>query len=222
MRGTGVRGIGTVGVLLAAGVLLGASSATAATNPAGVASLGSASVVQDGVASTVAPVGQCDLAGQPFGDTSGASLPGVVSYGTGHSSCTVQATANTSTSTATGASFTLTALRSYGGPVISLGSYTVTCTAKVNATNANWEYANLIGITGLPSPLPTDYTREITGADGTVLAKVVLNEVVLPSPNDGSIELNLMHIQLFPDGGPLSGDIYVGSTACSPTTAPSS
>jgi hypothetical protein len=47
--------------------------------------------------------------------------------------------------------------------------------------------------------------------------------VILPDPNDGSITLNMMHIQLFPNGVPsgsgtqLSGDVYVGSTSCSPT-----
>jgi hypothetical protein len=58
--------------------------------------------------------------------------------------------------------------------------------------------------------------------NGKLLANVILNEVILPDPNDGSITLNMMHIQLFPNGvpknsTPMSGDIYVGSTSCSPT-----
>lgn len=215
----GMRGIGTVGALLVAGATLWTSPASA-TTPAGVASLGSASIVHDGVTTSVAPVGACDLTGDQTGNSPGASVPGLVSYGIGNSSCTADTSANTSTSTASGATFTLSALVPYGGPRISLGNYQVTCTANTGGTNASWKFSDLTGITGLPSPLPTDYTQNITNAQGTVLAKVVLNEIILPNPNDGSITMNLMHIILYPNGnGPLSGDVYVGSTACSPTAA---
>ena len=70
--------------------------------------------------------------------------------------------------------------------------------------------------------LTVDYTIPVKAANGHLLANVILSEVILPNPNDGSITLNMVHIILFPNGTPpgttsMSGDIYVGSTACSPT-----
>jgi hypothetical protein len=50
------------------------------------------------------------------------------------------------------------------------------------------------------------------------MATVTFNEAVLPSPEDGSMTLHLMHIRVFPQGGPTSGDAYVGTVHCAPVS----
>jgi hypothetical protein len=192
----------------------------AAATAAGVASAGSATIVRDGVPLPVAPVGPCSLTGHQHGTSNGATEAGLVTYGPATSHCTLDTTAHTSTSTAKGTGFVLTALQDYGGPLIRVADYQVTCTATTGGTNASWSFGGLTGI-AVPQQIPRDYTVPVT-SNGTVLADVILNEVILPSPNDGSITLNLIHIVLFPQGTPpnatpLRGDIYVGATACSPT-----
>ena len=145
-----------------------------------------------------------------------------VSYGSATSSCAVDQAAHTSKSTASGTAFALTALQSYGGPQIKVANYQVTCTATTNGTNAAWQFSGLTGIS-VPQHVPNDFVVPVSSASGHLLANVILNEVILPNPNDGSITLNMIHVVLFPNGvppgtTPMSGDIYVGSTACSPTT----
>ena len=93
--------------------------------------------------------------------------------------------------------------------------------SPTGGTNAAWQFGGLSGIT-TPQQIPNNYVVPVKSTNGRLLANVILNEVILPDPNDGSITLNMMHIVLFPTGTapgqiPLSGDIYVGSTACSPT-----
>jgi hypothetical protein len=48
------------------------------------------------------------------------------------------------------------------------------------------------------------------------MATVTFNEVIVPSPPDGSMTVNLMHIRMFPLGGPASGDAVVGAVHCAP------
>jgi hypothetical protein len=222
MRGTRVFQSAIVGTFVLAGLLTGLTPASAAhATAAGVASAGSAGVVRNGNTVTVAPVGQCSLTGKKNGSSAGATKNGIVSYGSATSTCATDATAHTSNSTATGSAFTLSALTSYGGPTIKVASYQVTCSATTSGTNASWQFSGLTGVT-IPKQVPTDYTIPIKAANGKLLADVIMNEVILPSPNDGSITMNLIHIKLFPNGvpkntKPMSGDVYVGSTACSPT-----
>jgi hypothetical protein len=215
----GMRGsrAGMCGVALAAAVLMiGGQPANAATQD-GTASVGSATVVDGDLVNTLTPLAGCTVHAPGSGSTAGAEIPDVVSFGNGTSSCTRNTSANTTTSTATGARFQLTALQPYGGPRIRLANYTVSCTATTDGTSAGWSFSGLAGLPDLPQQIPADYTVPITDADGQLLANVIFNETILPYPNDGGITLNLMHIVLFPDGGPLSGDIYVGSTSCAPT-----
>jgi hypothetical protein len=212
------------GAMVAGGLVLTSLTPASAAHAtaAGIASAGSASVMRNGNPITVAPVGPCSLTGRKNGSSAGATKNGVLTYGPATSACTMDKTAHTTKSTATGSKFTLSALTGYGGPTIKVAGYSVTCTATTEGTNASWQFSGLTGIT-VPKQVPNDFTVPVKAANGTLLAKVILNEVILPDPNDGSITLNMMHIVLFPNGvpkntKPMSGDVYVGSTACSPTS----
>lgn len=219
MRGTKLLPLAVVIAVTVTGVLTGTGSASA--TPAGTASAGSATVVRGGQDFPVAPVASCSLAGHYHGSSGGAGRYGIVTFGPATSTCTADPTAHTSSSVANGSDFTLAALRGYGGPTIRIASYQVTCTASRSGTNASWRFS---GLTGIPVPqrIPANYTMDVRSGSGALLATVTLDEVVLPDPNDGSVTQNLMHFTLFPHGTPpgttpMSGDIYVGETACSPT-----
>lgn len=219
MRGTRIMQSAIIAAVAVAGVLAGVTTASA--TPAGIASAGSATVVRNGHNMPVAPVGPCSLTGPRHGSSNGASKAGIVAFGPATSSCTANTQTHAATSTATGSSFTLSALQNYGGPTIKVASYTVTCSATQSGTNASWRFSGLSGIT-VPKSIPNGYTVHVKSVTGRLLANVILNEVILPDPNDGSITMNMMHIVLFPNGTPphttpMSGDIYVGQTACSPT-----
>lgn len=222
MHGTRAFQSAVVGAVVVAGLLAGLTSASAAhATAAGVASAGSASVVRNGKTIPVAPVGPCSLTGPKNGSSNGASKNRIVRFGSSTSSCSTDKKKHTSTSTANGTKFTLSALTDYGGPTIKVASYQVTCAATQGGTNASWQFSGLTGIT-VPKQIPNNYKVAVKAANGRLLANVILNEVILPSPNDGSITLNMVHIQLFPNGTPknttpMSGDVYVGSTSCSPT-----
>ncbi|HEX3790216.1 MAG TPA: hypothetical protein VHW44_20275 [Pseudonocardiaceae bacterium] len=221
MKTHGVWTAAVIGAVFAATLSLGvlpASAATPKANPDGVASPGSASVVQNGTTKSITGLARCDVDNKASASSPGASIANIVSYGSASSTCTKDATADTTKSVANGSKFELDALVPYGGPRIRFTSYQVSCAATTGGTSANWTFSGMTGLTGLPQQIPTDYTQTIKGSQNKVVAKVVLNEIILPNPNDGSIRLHLMHIVLFPNGGgPLSGNIYLGSTACSPT-----
>jgi hypothetical protein len=211
-----------VAVVVVLGVLVAVPAQAGQATAAGTASAGSAQVVRDGHAFTVPSVGACSLAGALHGSSSGVTDVGIVSFGSANSTCAVDATAHTSKSVANGTNFTLSALQSYGGPTIKVANYQVSCSATTGGTNAAWQFSGLSGIS-IPQQVPNNYVVPVKTANGRLLANVVLNEVILPNPNDGSITLNMIHIVLFPGGVgpgqiPLSGDVYVGSTACSPTS----
>jgi hypothetical protein len=218
----GIRTLAIVAVVVVLGVLVTAPAQAAQATAAGTASAGSANVIRNGHTYTVPPVGECSLAGAPDGRSSGATETGVVAYGQASSTCTTDPTAHTSHSVAKGTNFTLSVLQSYGGPTIKVANYQVTCTATTGGTNAAWQFGGLSGIT-IPQQIPNNYVVPVKTTNGQLLANVILNEVILPNPNDGSITLNMMHIVLFPTGTPpgqipLTGDVYVGRTACSPTS----
>jgi hypothetical protein len=222
MRGTRAVRSSIVGAVVVAGLLAGFSPASAAhATAAGVASAGSARVVRDGQNVPVAPVGPCSLTGAQRGSSQGASKDGIVSFGSATSSCGADPTTHTSTSMVSGSEFTLSALVAYGGPKITIATYQVKCVANQSGTDVSWQYTGLTGV-AVPAPLPSNYLVPVKSSTGALLADVTFAEVILPSPNDGSITVHMMHIKLFPNGVPkgttaMSGDIYVGSTACSPT-----
>jgi hypothetical protein len=191
------------------------------TTAAGTASAGSADITSDGHFYLVPDVGACTLPNTAHGTSPGASQAGIVDYGPADATCTTDQAAHTSKSVANGANFVLSALQPYGGPQIKIANYQVTCTATTSGTNAAWQFSGWTGLT-LPDQVPNNYTIPVKTTSGQLLANVIVSEVILPNPNDGSITLNMVHIILFPNGTPagtppMSGDIYVGTTACSPT-----
>jgi hypothetical protein len=225
-KGIGMLGMRKIRYALVgavAGVLVAAVPAVAApTTAAGVASAGSSNVQRGGHSFVIPDIGQCSLAGNPHGSSSGATNATIVSFGSATATCAADTGAHTSKSQATGTNFVLSALASYGGPTIGVTNYQVNCSATTGGTNAAWQFGGLSGIT-VPKTIPTNYVVPIKSANGTLLANAIFNEVILPNPNDGSITLNMIHFVLFPQGTPtgatpMSGDIYVGSTACSPTS----
>jgi hypothetical protein len=116
-----------------------------------------------------------------------------------------------------GSRFQLDALVDHGGPRIRLERYQVTCHATDRGTDESVWLSGLTGVT-VPSTIPANYTVTIPSrfAGQPPLARVIFNEVRTPSPADGSISVNLMRVTLFPDGGPQTGDVVVGSASCAP------
>lgn len=204
-------------LLVAGGLAAGAGSASADTPP-GVADLGSADFTKAGTTIAVPVLAPCSVDGATTASSPIVKKTGIT-FGGGSSSCvtTVVDPENEETSTkstATGKDFELSALVSAGGPRIRLRSYTVTCTATQNGTNANWTFSGLSGIGALPSSVPANYTKPIKKSSGTVLANAVFN--IVDTPGDGSISLTMLKITFTPDSG-ITGSVTLGSTACAPT-----
>jgi hypothetical protein len=209
---------GLTTLLLAAGLAAGTQSAMADT-PAGAADLGSADFTKAGVTTTVPTLAPCTLDGAAS-TSSGVVKKTGLTFGGGTSSCTTTIVdpdneVTTTTAKATGKDFELSALVSLGGPRIRLHTYQVTCTATQTGTNASWTFSGLSGISGLPSPVPTDYAKPITkGTSGPVLADAVFN--IQNVPGDGSIAVTMLRITFAPASG-MTGSVTLGSAACSPT-----
>jgi hypothetical protein len=237
MRNTIVRRAGLVGaVLVAGGVFAGVGTAQAGTptgaaasaaapvgakapaTAAGTADLGEAGFTKGSTTVTVPTLAPCAVEGPVSATASPVSRTGLT-FGGGTTTCDTTVTdpgndLTTTKSTAEGKNFELSALVSAGGPRVRLSSYTVTCTATQTQTNANWTFSGLGGITGLPSPMPANYTKPLTKPNGTALANAVFNTQTLPG--DGSISLTMLRFDFLPASG-ITGSVTVGRTACSPT-----
>lgn len=218
MKQIGARRVGAVTAALALG-LVPATPAWAA-NPAGVASVGSAEFTKAGTRVSVAPLAPCAVDGTQSNSSEAVSRAGV-RFGPGTSSCTTAVVnpdngTTRSTSEANGTEFELSALVSAGGPRLRVARWKVTCTGTESGTNGGWAADGLQGFPGLPEQIPANYVHEVKAGDGTVLATATFGETVLPEPNDGSIALNLLHLR-FTAASTVTGDVVLGSTACSPT-----
>ncbi|MEV7039451.1 hypothetical protein [Amycolatopsis sp. NPDC051061] len=201
--------------LLVAG--LAAAPAQAAPQP-GVANIGSAEFTKSGSTIKVPIQGLCSLDG-PTSATAQVVAKTGITFGGGTSSCTTAVTdpntdATTTTSTATGKNFELSALVSAGGPRVKLSTFTVKCTATQTQTNATWSYGGLSGIPNPPSPVPVGYTEPIKKSNGTVLANAVFNTQNLPG--DGSVGLTMLRIDFLP-ASEITGQVALGNTSCEPT-----
>lgn len=212
MLSRSVRRVGAGAAVVSTALVLGAVPAGA--TPLGQTSLGSVDVTRAGHTVTVPPIAQCDVTADQTNSSDGAHANGVATFGGGNTTCTKDATAKTAKMEATGSSFDLTALVPYGGPEIRVSNYTASCSAQVGSTNVSFSFSGLEGVSA-PKPIPADYVATVGPADAPQ-AKVTFNEVILADPNDGSVTINMLHIQLYPNGGPVSGDVIVGRAACSP------
>jgi hypothetical protein len=149
--------------------------------------------------------------------TPGVSARGFVSFGPGNARCASVSPGVVRVSLS-GSRFRFDGLRAYGGPTIQVASWSATCTTNQTGSRSNIQLTNVVGIP-LPTSIPANHTIMIPGrhpADPP-LAKVVLNELLQPSPADGSMTVNLMHVWLFPQGVSLAwGEVVLGTVHCSP------
>ncbi|MFI5583967.1 hypothetical protein ACIA5G_02950 [Amycolatopsis sp. NPDC051758] len=217
MRNTIARRAALAGTLLLAGLAATAGPAQAAPQP-GVANIGSAEFTKAGTTIKVPVQGKCSIDGPTTATAQVVSKTGIT-FGGGTSSCTTAVTdpntdATSTTSTATGKNFELSALVSAGGPRVKLSTFKVTCTATQTQTNANWTYGGMSGIPNPPSPVPVGYVSPLKKSNGTVLANAVFN--IQNLPGDGSIGLTMLRIDFLPASG-ISGQVILGHTSCSPT-----
>lgn len=218
MRTNIARRAGLVGTLLLVGLGVSATPA-GATNPAGVASLGSASFTKGSQTPvSISTIAGCAVEG-PTSNSSGIITKTGIRFGGGTSTCTTTVVdpendVTTTKSEATGQNFELSALVAAGGPRIKIQTYKVSCAATQTNTNASWSYGGATGLGTLPSPVPVGYVKPITKSNGTLLAEAIFNEQALPG--DGSVGLTMLRIKFAPGSG-ITGEVVLGHTACSPT-----
>lgn len=204
-------------VALAAGSLLvpGTAQAREAVSTAS-ASVGEVDIVVAGTVARLQPIALCDVDGTTENSSRGVEAGRHTSYGGGDTSC-AREPEGISAAMATGRRFETEVLRQFGGPELSVRTFSAECRTTGNGSSG---YVELGGVRGfrLPSEIPPDHTITIPGAeDGDPpMAEIVLNELVAPTPADGSLTTNALHVKLFPQGGPASGDIVVGTANCDP------
>jgi hypothetical protein len=163
---------------------------------------------------TLAP---CEVGTASTASTPGATARGLVSFGTGTTSCTTESVGVVRVAVS-GKRFMLDGLRAYGGPVIKIASWSATCTTTANGSSSTIELTSVSGL-ALPNPIPANHTIMVPGRRATdpPVAKIMLNELLLPNPADGSMTVNLMHMWLFPHGVSLArGEVVLGTVHCSP------
>lgn len=206
-----VRRTLSVACLTVAGLAFAVAPAQAA--PGDAFAEGAAGAATVGTA-TVPPIAPCSTEESSTSQSGPVVVPGVVSYSSGASTCTIDEAGENATTTVTGGRFRLDALQRYGGPRIRLSSYAARCEANLDGSRSWIQFSGLAGVR-VPSRLPVNHVVTIPGGpDGRPMATVTFNESVFPP--DGSMTVHLMHVRLFPQGGPTSGDVYVGSVHCVP------
>jgi hypothetical protein len=208
--------LGAVGASLVVGLFVVPAGPAQASTLDGVASVGSANVMIGSYVNTLGAVAQCKVDSTASNSTLGSSILGVVSFGPGRSSCTRNYPTG-ETTTAIGTWFQLDALTSFGGPRIRLAYFRATCRADRFGASVDSSFSGLTGLGNVPRNIPENYTVRIIGRGGRPIAIAILNEVKPARSHRGGIVLNLLHIMLFPDGGPLRGDVIVGRTTCART-----
>jgi hypothetical protein len=212
------RRTGLLGLAIAGLVLAGVSPAQAIPEE-GIASgsVGAIDATYNNTAVEVAPLAACETDGTTEASSTRYVKKNFAEFGPGSSTCTVDPDTGVATAEADGDLFRLDALFASGGPKIRITDYSATCTTTKNGSSASWDIGGLSGVK-LPEEIPPNYLVTIPGrhAGDPPLATVKFNETITPDPADGSMVVNIMHITLFPAGGPTGGEIVVGSVACSP------
>jgi FtsP/CotA-like multicopper oxidase with cupredoxin domain len=189
----------------------------AADAPTGHGSVGWTNALVQGHPISIESIATCSVGGVSSASTDGAAATGFVTYGKGKSTCDIDTTGATKV-TVTGNKFRFDGLKTYGGPVIKVKSFSVSCNTVENGSQASITITGLSGFT-VPNPIPANHTVTIPSAQpgSQPIARVVLNEMIVPDPPDGSMTLNLMHVTLFPEGVSIdSGEVVLGSVSCSP------
>jgi hypothetical protein len=202
--------------LLATGTTGGYASALE-PGASGSGSVGSVDVTIDGTPVQQDPIAPCDVDGVPTDESDKVTVGDVATFYGGETTCT-RTEDEEAEVTVSGEAFVTDVLRDWGGPRIRLSGYDVSCRTSANGSSGMVELRGIRGIE-VPEEIEPNHTITIPGAtaDAAPIAKVVLNEFVTPEPPDGSMRLNAMRIELYPDGNPAgSGSIVVGSVACDP------
>lgn len=207
--------------MVAVGALFGAVVAAPATAQAqaeatGAGSVGAVDITVDGVSAHADPIAPCVVDTTAEGRTDPITVGTRTKYGLGSTTCTRNADGTASVKV-TGQRFETSVLQQFGGPVIKARTFGAGCNTTANGSNGYMSLGTVTGIT-VPQNIPPNHVITIPGTTpgAPPMAEVVLNELVVPVPADGSLTTNAMHIKLFPQGGPASGDILVGSASCSP------
>lgn len=209
---------------IAAAVALGATvafwpagaSATQA-GPEGLASgsVGEVNVVHDGEEVVVEPIAPCDVAGTLKNSSERVTADGIADFWGGETECSKN---DKAVAQVVGRYFRTDALYEWGGPRIRVSSFKVRCETQENGASGTVELRGVRGIE-MPERIPPNYTVTIPGRieNAPPIGRVIINEFVAPDPPDGSMTMNAMRIELFPEGGaPDSGDIVIGSVSCDP------
>lgn len=206
-RTLGVACLSVLGLALATVPAQAAPGAAVAGGDAGTTTVGE---------TAVPPVAPCTTGGVTQAANPGVSVPGVVTYSNTRSACAVDDAGEVATATVEGGAFSFDALQPFGGPRIRLVDYTATCETTLTGSTSSFRFSGLSGVT-VPSEIPANYVVTIPGGpDGRPTATVTFNEAHIPDPPDGSMTAHLMHIRMFPEGGPATGDAYAGTVHCAP------
>jgi hypothetical protein len=196
--------------VLAAPLLAAAAPGTST----GWASAGSLDVMLGNEHIVTGELARCSVDGPTSARTAGGVTGDVAAFGVGESGC--GRSGGVSVAQASGHRFEATVLKRFGGPVLTVRTYSAKCATSATGSGGEVSIGAVTGIT-VPGEIPPNDRVVIPGGPaGTALATVVLNETVTPQPPDGSMVTHALHIKLFPQGGPASGDIYLGTAACDP------
>ncbi|MEQ0561889.1 choice-of-anchor P family protein [Amycolatopsis sp. NEAU-NG30] len=189
-------------------------AAAAPVTSTGWASSGSVDVTIDNEHVVTGELAKCTVDGPYSARTTGGTTGDIAAFGAGDTGC--GRSGAVSVAQAAGHRFEATVLKRYGGPVITVRTFSAKCATTDTGSLGEVEIGAVQGIT-VPDQIPPNHRIVIPGgAAGTALATVTLNETVTPDPPDGSLVTHALHIRLFPQGGPASGDIYLGTAACDP------
>jgi hypothetical protein len=214
------RRTGFLGLAVAGLVLAGVSPAQAIPEE-GIASgaIGSVEALFDGEPVVLDALAECETDGLADAEAQALEIDDFLEFGDGESTCLLDEETGVASAESHGDLFRLDALRQYSGPRIRMTNYTASCETTENGSTANFSIGGLSGVT-VPQQLPPNYVVTIPSrpAGGPPLAKVTFNETITPDPPDGSMTVNIMRIELFPDGSndEVNGDIVVGTVSCSP------
>jgi hypothetical protein len=208
-------------ILLVTGALVAAQAATAAVAHAdppvtstGWGSAGSVDVLADSQHVVTDELARCDADGPESARVIGGVAGEVAEFGISGTAC--ERKGPVSAVWTGGQRFESGLLTRYGGPELKIRTYAVNCSTTETGSTGSMSIGEVSGFT-VPSSIPANYRITIPGgAAGTALASITLNETVTPQPADGSLVTHAVHVKLFPQGGPASGDIYLGTAACNP------
>jgi hypothetical protein len=101
-----------------------------------------------------------------------------------------------------GQQFETTVLTQFGGPALRARTFKASCVTTANGSSGHVDLRAASGFT-VPQTIPANYTRTVAGRTpgAPPMAEIIVNELIVPTPPDGSLTTNALHIRLFPQGG---------------------